>query len=88
MQEPNNLPERIVKDLKNSTQSFVIVYFNEDGFPMINIHAPSIKDFLALERMMIDYGGGLPLPEDVQGRDGFSGEEGEDGGADNWKKGY
>lgn len=85
---PHNLPEDVLNMLKKHTESFVLVSFNRDGLPIVNVCAPSIKDFLALERLVIEYGAqGLPLPEEI-GEFGESEEDDDEDagfGGDSWK---
>jgi hypothetical protein len=89
-EQPNNLPIRLLRELKSNSESFVIIHFNKDGLPLINIHAPTIKDFLALERLVMDYAGGLPIPDEINGHGGLEGgpedeeEDGRDSG-ESWK---
>lgn len=78
--EPSGLPEEVLINIKEHTESFVLISFDKNGFPITTIHAPSAKDFLALERLVMDLGvAGLPLPEDV------GDEHPEDNEGDDWK---
>lgn len=81
-EQPSQIPEEILNGIKEHTESFIIISFNKEGFPVTTIHAPSPKDFLALERLVMDLGtSGLPLPEDMSDDDLEDG----DGDGEKWK---
>lgn len=83
----NNIPEDVLSSLREHTSSFVLISFDEDGMPVLNVYCPQIKDFLALERLVIEYANqGLPIPDSISDElDG--GEDEDDVGGDSWKRG-
>lgn len=81
----SSLPEEVLSGIKEHTESFVLICFDKNGLPLTTINAPTPKDFLALERLVMDLGtGGLPLPEGM--RDDEDDDDEDDDGGETWKK--